>query len=394
MRAEDRPSASLRLRPDLTLLLEEGACLPLRSVYGACRACADACPVHALSVSVEAVALSGACTGCGRCSAACPTQALMLPELAALDDTRATDRTPLRVECRKVPAPLHHGETLIVPCLGALTPGHLMARAAAAVDVQVVDRGWCRGCESGCNDSSPKHPAMAAIEAATAWSAAAGADHHPILVSEPLPPELRPTVIPPAPEAGPAVDRRRFFRVALDRPAGRARADAMPMGGDGRAACPADARRASPERERQRHALARMTFDRGHDLPAEFFPQLHADARCCDRRMCVALCPTAALSVADDGASSHLQWSSDRCIACGTCVRACPEATLSLSPHGGSAGVQTLASHPRARCTSCGDAFTPRDETADTEPPALCPTCAKSRRFIDDARRQLFGALN
>ncbi len=392
----DKTPTRLRLRADFGLTHEEGACLPLRSWHGQCHACADACPARALSVTIAAVELSDACTGCGVCTAVCPTQALVLPELAdwAGPVTPIAEPITLRVECRKVPVQAHRGETTVLPCLGALTPGHLLARAAAGIEVQVVDRGWCQGCEAGCQDTPAGHPASGALAAAALWLESVGSQRRPMLVRESLALTLRPAAIPPAPEEAPALDRRRFFRAALERPTGRQRTQATPMGGDGRAAYPADARQPAPERERQRLALERLSQDLGTGMPAEFYPQLHADARCCDRRMCAALCPTAALTVADDGAAAHLQWSSERCIACGTCVRACPETALSLSTHGGAAGTQTLASHLRACCPSCGDAYTPTEEQAQAEVPALCPTCAKSRRFMDDARRQLFGALN
>ncbi|MDP3086141.1 MAG: 4Fe-4S binding protein [Rubrivivax sp.] len=392
----DKTPSRQRLRTDLALMHEEGACLPLRSTHGQCHACADVCPVQALRVTVAALVLSDACTGCGRCTAACPTQALALPEMAilALAVPPVTGPMTLRVECRKVPTQAHAGETLVLPCLGALTPGHLLARAAAGIEVQIIDRDWCHGCEVGCSEARPEHPASHALEAAALWLDSVGSVRRASLVHEPLPLALRPAAIPPAPLPAPALDRRRFFRAALERPAGRQRSDATPMGGDGRAAYPVDARQPSPERERQRLALEHLAQDRGTAMPAEFFPQLHADARCCDRRMCVALCPTAALSVADDGAAAHLQWSSERCISCGTCVRACPDAALSLSPHGGKAGMHTLASHLRTRCSSCGDSFTPTRKPAQTTEPALCPACSKSRHFMHDARRQLFGALN
>lgn len=396
MTTGDKPPQRLRLRSDFPLAHEEGACLPLRSTYGQCRACAEACPARALTVSVAGVGLSDACTGCGQCAAACPTQALALPELATLDAPvpPVTEPVELRIECRKVSGQAHRGETLVVPCLGALTPGHLMARAAAGIDVALVDRGWCAGCESNCANGVPAQPARKALDVAALWLEAAGSTRRPAIVEAPLPLSLRLEAIPPAPEEAPAIDRRHFFRAAIEKPAGRRRADATPMGGDGRAAYPADARRASPERERQRNALLRLTEELGSEMPAEFYPQLHADPRCCDRRMCVALCPTGALNVADDGAASHLQWSSDRCIACGTCVRACPESALVLTPHGGSPGLHTLASHLRARCPECSDTFTPTADQLSANAPAICPTCAKSRRFMDDARRQLFGALN
>lgn len=393
MRPGDKTPIQLRLRADFGLTHEEGACLPLRSRHGQCHACADACPARALSVTVAAVELSDACTGCGVCTAVCPTQALALPEMAEWAGAVASAVEPatLRVECRKVPVQAHRGETTVLPCLGALTPGHLLARAAVGIDVQLVDRGWCDGCEAACQGT--EHPASQALATAVLWLESIGSERRPTMSREPLPLTLRPAAIPPAPEEAPALDRRRFFRAALERPAGRERNPATPMGGDGRAAYPADARQPSPERERQRLALEALSLARGTAMPAEFFPQLHADASCCDHRMCAALCPTAALTVADDGGAAHLQWSSERCIACGTCVRACPETALSLSAHGGVAATHTLASHLRTRCTSCGDAYTANEAPAQAAAPALCPTCAKSRRFMDDARRQLFGAL-
>jgi ferredoxin len=396
MKTGDRPAPRQPLHAEFALVHEEGACLPLRSTYGQCRACADACPVDALTVNVSGLVLSDTCTGCGRCTAACPTQALSLPEMAMLVDPvwPAEPEAAVHVECRKVPREAYFGETLVVPCLGALTPGHLLARAAAGCDVAVVDRGWCEGCTSGFNREGDAHPAHHAVEVATLWLASVGSPRRPVFVAAPLARERRPQAIPPAPTEAPAIDRRRFFRAAIEKPAGRQRSTDTAIGGDGRAAYPADARHASPERERQRRALLRITQAQGTAMPAEFFPQLHADARCCDRRMCVALCPTAALTAADEGAASRLRLDADRCIACGTCVRACPESALTLAAHGGRAGVYTLASHPRARCPECGDGFRPAAGPDHAGAPALCPDCTKSRRFMTDARRQLFGALN
>lgn len=425
----DRPDPPLpsrrALREDRSLLHEEGACLPLRSRHGQCRKCADACPARALTVSLAGVSLSEACTGCGRCSAACPTEALTLPEMLALPapgpgDELPAASAPLRIECRMVPAEWLEPGSLVVPCTGACSPGRLMAQAAAGRAVVLVDRGWCAGCPAA-GASSPDvaatdvpqtaaaaHPAAAAIATAVAWLEAVGDTTAIGLRAEPLPVRLRPTALRPPPEQPAPLDRRRFFRAALEKPAGR-EVKPTPMGGDGRATYPADQRQPSPERSRQHLALQLLAARHAQDVPAEFYPSLHADGRCCDRRLCVALCPTAALGVADDGGTAHLRFDPVRCIGCGTCERACPESALLLTPHGGTPATATLVTHTRLRCAECGDAYTGtevdvdtgKDDatgTADQAPvPATrrrCPTCTKSHRFMSDARRQLFGALN
>ncbi len=44
----------------------------------ACGACADACPVEALTVSDVAVVDADACIDCGACTSTCPVDALSL----------------------------------------------------------------------------------------------------------------------------------------------------------------------------------------------------------------------------------------------------------------------------------------------------------------------------
>lgn len=398
----DKPAQRSLLRADRALMHEEGACLPLRSRHGQCRACAQACPVGALDVSLSGVALNEACMGCGRCVAACPTEALMLPELVPLlavpPSEPAAAGQVVRMECRKVPASAHSGPTRVVPCLGAVRAGQLMAWAAQGADVLVVDRGWCETCEAGCGEGAAAepaaHPADVALGAARLWLESVGASPLPRRVREPLPLTQRPAAIPPAVAPVEPLSRRSFFRAAVERSAGREKTQATPMGGDGRAAYPADQRQPSPERERQLRALQAIVGVRGGGVPGEFFAQLHVGSDCCDQRLCVALCPTAALTVVEDGGVARLQVSGERCIACGVCQRACPEGALQMQPFGGQPGIQTLITHRRIACPSCGDHYTVVDGATDGESTSLCPSCAKSQRFMDDARRQFFSGLN
>ena len=420
---------SLRsLREDKSLLHDEAACLPLRSRFGQCRACSDACPVGALSVELDAVRLGEACTGCGRCTVVCPTEALTLPDVSKIvarwdelrsqttrgedqttrgeDDCKVTpatssaspstptpvERLPRRIECALVPEHARAPGTTVLPCLAALKTSHLCSLAAASEAVEIIDRGWCPGCSATKWGQDAPHPASAVVEEARLLLESIGAKQLPQLVSEPLPLGERPAERPQSkPEDAPANPARRWFFTR-----GVAESPAMPtavtpMGGDGRAAYPAAKRRPSPDRTRLVASLTQLAAVSGSELPEELFPALAVDDSCCDHRMCVALCPTTALTVFDNGADAHLLFDSPRCIGCGACVRSCPAGALHLSRTGGERQAVRLITHRQQTCSSCGAVFTPSAEMRAAGRSFVCPTCTKSSDFIADARRQLFG---
>jgi ferredoxin len=380
---ETRPL--LALREDARLRLDEGACLPLRSHFGGCRACAAVCPVAVLSVSVEQIKLADGCTNCGRCVAACPNEALQIDGFEPLDQLPAGTEA-IELECAKVPAALRSGDAIAVPCLGGISAGRLaqLNERAGGREVRLIDRSWCGQCKAGC---SGEHPAKAAVDAVALWLQAIDETvPAPRIVSRALPPALMPADIPlaaSAPDPGSALTRRQFFRTLAESPTGRPR---TPMGGNGRAAFPASTRRESPERRRLLDALNAAAERRGKDLPAEFFPRVANSGACADHRVCTAACPTGALQVVADDSAATLTFSAAACIACSACTRACPEGALSLDAHGGGPAATVLASHVQSICSACGDAFAPRaGETT-------CLACSKSQRFIGDAMSQLFGA--
>lgn len=390
MPAED----SIDLRPDGLLRLREGACLPLRSAFGRCRACADVCPVQALKVEIERLSVSDACVGCGRCVAACPNEALEIDGLEPLGAaTQPATEMVVRLECSRVPHDENRPETVRVPCLGAVSAGWLVHLQVHAGDrpVQVIDRGWCATCPAG---GQTQHPAQTAIDKAAFWMSNLDCGDRlpalPQLRTERLAPQrAQPLRLPPRNELDPTpISRRQFFRTLASHPTGPKR-HAAPMGADGQAAFPASARRPSPERARLLAALDRAARDAGAEVPAEFFPRLTQTGACVDHRVCVGACPTGALSVADAGDATRLRFNAETCIACGACVRACPEGALQLDAHGGGARqAQVIAEHERRTCESCGETFAARERVT------LCPTCIKTQRFIGDAMTRLFGARN
>lgn len=376
------------LNADARLRLNEGACLPLRSDFGRCRACATACPAKVLDVTVERVALADGCLHCGRCMAACPTEALQLDGFTLAE--LPPGRQPIEVECAKVRADRRAAHSVQVPCLGGLSAGRIAAMHEAAGDrgVVLVDRGWCGRCSAG---GGLAHPAAAALERVVLWlDAVHDPRPAPRMQSRPLPAEQMPAQIPlpdtPV-DQGPSVSRRQFFRTLASDPVGRTR-NATPMGSDGRAAFPGSQRRESPERRRLLDALDAAAARGKTALPDEFFPRVSVIGLCADHRVCSAACPTGALKVVAGDASASLRFASAACIGCGACARSCPEGALMVEPHGGERAPSVLARHEQKVCSSCGDIFTPRSGEV------ACLACSKTQRFIGDAMTQLFGARN
>jgi Fe-S-cluster-containing hydrogenase component 2 len=383
-------TAQILLKDGARLRLNEGACLPLRSDFGRCRACATACPAKVIQVEVEQVSLADGCLNCGRCVAACPTDALQLEGYGTPFEL-AAGTAPVEVECAKVPLRERAPGAVEVPCLGALSVGRVaeLHEMAGPRGVALVDRGWCGHCSAGCGEH--EHPAAQVREQLVLWLGAIGDPRPaPKWVYRPLSLERLPRDIPvPAapPDEGPAVTRRQFFRTVAQDPIGRRR-KGSPMGESGRAAFPISHRREAPDRRRLLQALDAAAERAGALVPAEFFPRVTASAACADHRVCTAACPTGALKVAAHDGAASLIHAATACIACGACQRACPEGALALEPHGGERAPAVIARHQEQICTACGDTFAPRaDET-------VCLACSKTKRFIGDAMSQLFATKN
>ena len=363
------------LREDSALRFDESSCLPLRSIYGQCRACAHVCPRGVLKVSVESVALEPGCIDCGRCVAVCPTQALALADVDALDPPDSGEA--IRIECFKVPPKRLLPGTIRVPCCGSVSVGRLLELAARQPDtvIAVVDRGWCASCNAG---GGGAHPARRSVDEATQWLESVGTASQwlPRIEREDLDIEDMPEAIPRAREE--PMPGNRAFAAVLEKAPERARSVPSPMGADGMPGHPASERRASPERQRQIEAIYRLAARNGTHVPSELFPHLWQSGACVDHRICVALCPTGALSVETGPGVAVLTVNGSTCIACGSCARGCPESALVVAAHGGHRGVVEIAQHHPRNCDQCGAEYTSRDAEE-----LLCAWCSKAQQFVD-----------
>lgn len=368
----------------------DSACLRLRSRWSNCDACARACPVDAVRIDLTQTRVSEACTGCGRCAAACPTHALDAAgfRIGALP-ARPDDRRPLTVDCWKVPHAAGERDAVRVPCLGGLRTSDLLDLCAAAAPrpVRLLDRGWCAGCSSG----GRRHPAMANLEEARALLADVGTalGTLPALEPRPLPDRLMPADIP-LPDDAAIVTRRAFARHVLGRSAAIVAKATRPENPS--AALPRfDARAVRPRTERSRvlEALAKTVQDAGVALPARLFPVAEATGDCHDQNVCVAQCPTGALSRYEDDRTAGVVFEPGECIECGLCATACPEHAITIRPGARLAspsGTETLTRHRLAMCRHCGARFAPRGEER------YCAACEKSREFAATAFQELFAA--
>jgi Fe-S-cluster-containing hydrogenase component 2 len=370
------------------LHFDADTCFPLRHRAGGCEACAQACPRGAIAFDASGLQVADTCTGCGRCAVACPMGAL---GAAGFDDGVAGAPAAASLECRRVPPRARVPDAAVVPCLGGVDVASLIARQrACGSGPQLIDRGWCADCPSG---GGATHPAAEAVGRAGDLLEAMGVvrARQPRIVAMPLPADVKPQPLADA-QASQPPSRRAFF-ARLSQCGGQVLADVAGLAG--RAGAAADdgdgrlARAARPSRARVRLLAACVESSHAYRLPMPFglFRAAAVDARCCDRGLCVSVCPTAALLRTTDDGAAALVFAAVRCIDCGACVRACPEGALRLDVRGdeGWRAPEVLARFERRTCNACGETFTAHGDERECEP------CTKSRTLMHDAFRQLFG---
>lgn len=104
-------------------------------------------------------------------------------------------------------------------------------------------------------------------------------------------------------------------------------------------------------------------------------------AGCTGCTVCAALCPTGAMTRAQDGASVTLTHDSLDCIACTICTDACPEAAISVQAGAAAPVPGVVAQVALAACRLCGVLHAPGATHA-----GLCPPCL--RRYGPHHRSQ------
>ena len=320
--------------------IDEAACLAVASPLQACRRCVDLCPTQAITLADrEITAVAERCVGCGRCAAVCPTDAIAVPGFAAVPSGP--------VECARVALRDRLPGAAVVPCLGGLRATDFLESRPVP-----VDRGWCVGCPAG-GVAAPWADAVADADAVRAWLGVEAVQ----VARQPLP-SRRALPLPEHLDARGASRRGLLRRVAGEAPA---------------PSVEVAVRRVEPRATQ--HRVVVIAEQAGRPVPASLLPRVAVSDSCDANRVCVAACPTSALSVVTDAAGTGLDFDAVRCTACGVCAEACPEGAITIARYGAgeATGPVLLTRDPARPCPGCGQSFVPHDGAE------VCSVCTNER---------------
>jgi len=280
------------------VLINQQACLRARHARSGCRACSDVCPAGAVGFSDRKLKVDAAsCIRCGLCLGACPTAALQVRGIVeeALSDSAL-------IRCSRAP-----GQGVMLPCLGALSPDHLVDIGSRRQGVTLV-AGDCAQCS-----------VTRGGELAKANLAVAADRLNALGVAE----------LPRWQSAGPA---------AAEAPADRAvnRRELLTLWGNSAAQT---GRSLLPDKEVNPIRLPAKVPARRLRWLKRFAPPEHGERiawpnravqpGCHGCNICVNFCPTGALTSRETGDGTWtLGFQAAACVDCKTCIGLCPRRVL------------------------------------------------------------------
>lgn len=267
-----------------------------------CTLCVDACPRDAILLTDVSVSVSDGCHGCGICATVCPAGAFSgvgMPThaLSVVLDEEA------RIQCDLAQEIDRSCEDVSVPCLGALDP-ELLAARAMSTEVTLTS-GPCERCPIG-------HPETVhrGVERARSIVHASG---------------------------GTGQIRREEAQFT-DGKAERRR----PAGALSRRGVFATETYVKPMDKSPRQHLLEAAA-----LPA--LPQVTASEGCTGCNACGEVCPAGALRMQN----GDLVFRPAACVGCAECVRVCPEDVLGLELVGTGRFPRRIASPVAETCSRC-----------------------------------------
>jgi len=278
------------------VLIDQSNCLRVRHARSACRACSDICPTEAIGYAWQRLSVDPSpCTRCGLCMGACPTVALKV---------RSFDESSLdgafRLRCERAP-----GDGVVVPCLGALSCDQLVDLGSRQPDI-VLSAGDCGACTLSLGGAKARENLTAAMETLRAL----GVEQLPAWVN---------ATDGLQPDAQRPISRRELFSLWSQNAfqTGRSLLTDRPV---------------NPVKLPVKVPARRLRWLKRFAVPTHdhrmIWPTRSVSADCTGCNICVAFCPTGALSSQPDPEKWSLSFQAAACVDCRTCIDLCPRRAI------------------------------------------------------------------
>lgn len=325
--------------------IDHQGCLRARHRRSACRACTEGCPHEAITYENGRIAVdSGRCTRCGICAGACPTAAMTI---RGIDSTKVAASS--QIHCSQVA-----GAGYELPCLGWLNVDHLIGLGLRHNQVTLL----C----GDCNDCVWQTGGRMAADAVALATETLGLLDKSIAIHL-----VREAEAPPASDR--VVSRRELFSFWATESTQVAK-QLLPE------------REVNPAKLSARVPVSRTSWLKQVNpqdiselgiLPTGPWKARTVSDKCTGCGICVAFCPTGALTQQTEGVQWSLSNQPAACVGCGTCEALCPVKAIGEEPL--PLAVMVAGSTPElislsvCRCNSCRKEFKGK---ADEE---KCPQC-------------------
>jgi ferredoxin len=348
-------------------------CKQLRHRQSECRICVEICPEGAITLD-PGPAVSERCTRCGLCQTACPTEVFqgevhtdqrLLDRIGSMSrPERRVGATPeISVHCREAEAPCR--DSVVVPCLGALTGNFLLGAAASGANPVTLVHGDCHRCRL----RSGEQLFAKAMATYLALAHAIGLERSAIRVEQ-------------RQRSDRALAARRRF-LARVTGLGTQGAGDWPAPGIETAepSRPSAASSAGPTPGRAhlqtllRGASWTSTPSISHDARLPWASVRIDQSDCATCGTCVNLCPTGAITRRIENDRLSHRFNSALCINCRLCEEACPQQVISFDPDFDARDLvrdeaRAITDIRLHACESCGETLPEREGR-------FCLTCQR-----------------
>ncbi len=368
---------NLMLNGTPNMSVSPGFCKRVRFKKNKCQRCVEICPENAISLDPGPTIKNG-CTDCGLCQGVCPMevfqngiypdQYLVNRAASFLAKGRLPDkRKRLRIHCCR--AENQNGDSLLLTCLGSITANFILGAALSGFDEVELTRGVCTQCHLRHGEKLLIH----SITTSRVLFEGVGLEDFSIRMKEK---EKRTEAM---------LNRREVFSIISSRL--KTKAASFAHSGEktirekltGNLKSRKEGKRLSPKGQFLRELLKQKGLENASAVkynPEFPWGRIRIDQENCSAcGICLALCPTGAISKESENEQQSLYFNSSACNNCSLCQEACPKNAIDFEEDFPLTDIlkdeaRVVARIKSTLCTICG-------ETITAGKGKLCPTCQK-----------------